>query len=355
MTAWSWTPNAKDYFEGAPSNAGVVLRVIPDDTMRGLELRTGAINLVVNDIDARHRARPCAPENRCTSSPQPGLDYAYVGINLRDPAARRRARGADARWGFAVDTAARSSSTCDEDSRFRQRRASSRRCPGRTPADLSGPDAVQSGRRGPPCSMRPAIPDPDGPPAPATRMRLTLKTSTAGSLRLQAAVIQQDLGRGSASPSTYAPTEFAHALRRRTSRGRFQLFTLQWVGVTPIRTCCGACSTRRANATGRLQPRVLQQRGGRSADRRGRRPRPTTVSGAGSYTRGAADHRRRTCRTSAFGTRRTSRSSSPACTASRSPRSPISRSSKMCTATRPVGRGSRPPKPMSLLLNRMFV
>ena len=38
------------YYGGAPANAGVVLKVVPDDTMRGLELRKGTVDLVVNDL-----------------------------------------------------------------------------------------------------------------------------------------------------------------------------------------------------------------------------------------------------------------------------------------------------------------
>src|SRR3990170_453964 len=38
------------YFGGAPRNHQVVLKVIPDDTMRGLELRKGTIDLIVNDL-----------------------------------------------------------------------------------------------------------------------------------------------------------------------------------------------------------------------------------------------------------------------------------------------------------------
>src|ERR1044071_7079288 len=39
-----------DYFEGPPANPGVVMKVIPDDTMRGLELRKDSVDLVVNDL-----------------------------------------------------------------------------------------------------------------------------------------------------------------------------------------------------------------------------------------------------------------------------------------------------------------
>src|SRR3954471_18305774 len=38
------------YFEGPAKNPGVVLKVVPDDTMRGLELRKGTVDLVVNDV-----------------------------------------------------------------------------------------------------------------------------------------------------------------------------------------------------------------------------------------------------------------------------------------------------------------
>ena len=38
------------HYRGAPANAGLVLKVVPDDTMRGLELRKGTVDLVVNDL-----------------------------------------------------------------------------------------------------------------------------------------------------------------------------------------------------------------------------------------------------------------------------------------------------------------
>ena len=38
------------YYGGAPANSGVMLKVVPDDTMRGLELRKGTVDLVVNDL-----------------------------------------------------------------------------------------------------------------------------------------------------------------------------------------------------------------------------------------------------------------------------------------------------------------
>ena len=72
-------------------------------------------------------------------------------------------------------------------------------------------------------------PDPDGA-GPAPRLRLTLKTSTAEFVRLQAAVIQQDLARIGVAVDVRTH-EFA-TLYADVLKGRFQLFTLQWVGVS---------------------------------------------------------------------------------------------------------------------------
>ena len=72
------------YMDGAPRNGGVVIKVVPDDTMRGLELRKGGVDLVVNDLapDIVHQLRS-DPALQVVEGP--GTDYAYVGINLRDP------------------------------------------------------------------------------------------------------------------------------------------------------------------------------------------------------------------------------------------------------------------------------
>ena len=73
-----------DYFRGAPANGGVVLKVVPDEIMRALELRKGSIDVVVNDLspDVIHQL---AEERSVTIAESPGTDYAYVGINMRDP------------------------------------------------------------------------------------------------------------------------------------------------------------------------------------------------------------------------------------------------------------------------------
>ena len=72
-------------------------------------------------------------------------------------------------------------------------------------------------------------PDPDGD-GPLPRFRLSLKTSTSEVYRVQAAAIQADLARVGIAvdvKSSELQTLFADVLH-----GNFQMYTLQWVGVT---------------------------------------------------------------------------------------------------------------------------
>ena len=201
---------------------GVVLRVIPDDTMRGLELRTGAIDLVINDL-APDIVRTLQREDRMQVVTAPGLDYAYVGMNLRDPLLK------DVRVRRALGLAVNSAAIIEH-----LRRGLAVPATGIIPAmswanagDLRPTpyDPDEAGR----LLDAAGYPDPDGA-GPAPRLRLTLKTSTAEFVRLQAAVIQQDLARIGVAVDVRTH-EFA-TLYADVLKGRFQLFTLQWVGVS---------------------------------------------------------------------------------------------------------------------------
>src|SRR5262249_27218580 len=90
----------KEYFGGAPKNDGIVLKVVPDDTMRGLELRKGTVDLIVNDL-APDIVWQLGEERQLGIATAAGTDYAYIGLNQRDPllqhAAVRRAIG------YAID------------------------------------------------------------------------------------------------------------------------------------------------------------------------------------------------------------------------------------------------------------
>jgi peptide/nickel transport system substrate-binding protein len=94
------TPFA-DAYGGAPANGGLLFKVVPDETMRGLELRNRSVDLVINDLspDVINDLGQTAAVSVVTA---PGTDYAYIGFNLRDPALRdARVRQAIS---YAVDT-----------------------------------------------------------------------------------------------------------------------------------------------------------------------------------------------------------------------------------------------------------
>ena len=215
------TPFAGSY-QGPARNSGLLFKVVPDETMRGLELRKGSVDLVVNDLspDLVHGLEEQAGLQVVTA---PGTDFAYLGFNVRDPLlADVRIRRA---IGFAIDYDAIVTYL---------RRGLAR------PASSLVPSISWAARPGPPAFAHdPAraralldeagFPDPDGD-GPAPRFPLTLKTSTAEAYRVQAAVIQQDLadvGIALEIRSYEFATLFADVVR-----GNVQLYTLQFVGIT---------------------------------------------------------------------------------------------------------------------------
>ena len=210
------------YFGGAPANSGVVIKVVPDDTMRGLELRKGGVDLVVNDLapDIVHQLRE-DPGLQVVEAP--GSDYAYVGINLRDPVL------GDVRVRRALSHA------IDRDAIVRHlRRGLAAPAVGILPpmSWAFAPDVARY-PYDPAEAMRlldeAGYRDPDGP-GPAARLHLTLKVSSTEFNRLQSSVLQQDFARIGVALEvrTY---EFA-TLYADVLKGNFQLYTLQWVGVS---------------------------------------------------------------------------------------------------------------------------
>lgn len=208
------------YWNGAPRNAGIVLKVIPDDTMRGLELRKGTADVIVNDMppDIVHQMETTGDFTIVRS---PGLDFSYLGFNMRDPAVSdRRVRQA---IGYATNR--------DAIVKY-LRRDLAHAATGLLPPQAWAyePDIFtftfdpgkakqlldEAGYR-----------DPDGD-GPLPRLRLSLKVSTNEEVRLQSTVIQQDLrqvGIDLDVRSYEFATVFADILK-----GNFQIMSLQWVG-----------------------------------------------------------------------------------------------------------------------------
>lgn len=212
----------RDYFRGPPTNDGVVLKVVPDEIMRALELRKGTIDMVVNDLSP-DVIQQLEAEKSVTIAESPGIDYAYVGINMRDPILKdKRVRHA---LGYAIDRQA----IVDY-----LRRGLARPAVGiLPPASWAYDEGVFQFSHDPAKAIalleEAGYRDPDGD-GPEPRLRLSLKVSTNEFIRLQAAVIQQDLKQVGIDLDVRS-YEFA-TLYADVLKGNFQLFTLQWVGVS---------------------------------------------------------------------------------------------------------------------------
>ncbi|MDQ3171572.1 MAG: ABC transporter substrate-binding protein [Acidobacteriota bacterium] len=211
-----------DYYNGAARNAGLVLKMVPDDTMRGLELRKGSVDLVVNDL-APDIIHTLLDEGRIKVETAPGVDYAYLGFNLRDPLLQdARVRQA---IGFAIDR--------DAIVKYLRRDLAQVATGIIPPLSWAYAGDQQSFTFDPARARRlldeAGYRDPDGQGS-EPRLRLTLKTSTSEVYRVQAAVIQRDLaevGIALELRSMELATLFGDIIR-----GNVQLYTLQWVGAT---------------------------------------------------------------------------------------------------------------------------
>jgi peptide/nickel transport system substrate-binding protein len=210
------------YYAGKPVNDGLVFKVVPDDTMRGLELRKGTVDLIVNDL-APDIIGELQKEGRVRITEAPGTDYAYMGLNLRDPMLQhlpvRQAIG------YAIDRQAIV--------RYLRRNLATVSV-GIVPSmswafEPDVFDFTHDPQKAKALLDAGGFPDPDGD-GPLPRFRLSLRTSTTEVYRVQAAAIQHDLARVGIAidiRSNEIQTLFQDVLR-----GNFQLYTLQWVGVT---------------------------------------------------------------------------------------------------------------------------
>jgi len=193
--------------------------VLPDDTMRGLELRKGSIDLVVNDLppDIVHQFEG----KGFAIAKAPGLDYQYLGVNMLDPILKdKRVRQA---IGYAIDRHAIVEYL---------RRGLARPATGLIPSQAWAyePDIFQftyDPNRARQLLDEAGYKDPDGD-GPLPRLHLSLKVGNAEEFRLQATVIQQQL-REVGIDLDVRSYEFA-TMYADVLAGNFQMYQLQWVG-----------------------------------------------------------------------------------------------------------------------------
>ncbi len=210
-----------DYWQGRPDLDRLVLRVVPDATVRALELEKGSVQLVVSDLapDVLGRFR----ENRAFRVvADPGSKYTYLGLNLEDPTlsdvrVRRaialaidRHRLVDSLWqGLGVVTETML-----------------------PPGHWARHEGLEPLPHDPAAARRlldqAGFPDPDGD-GPQTRIALTYKTSTDETALLQAQILQAMLAEAGIALAIRS-YEFA-TFYSDIKRGNFQVFSLTWTGV----------------------------------------------------------------------------------------------------------------------------
>ncbi|MGD2062061.1 MAG: ABC transporter substrate-binding protein [Nitrospirota bacterium] len=218
----AWLPDQQlrftrfaDYTDGPVGLSGLTVRVLPDATVRALELERGGVDLVINDLPVDTLPRLASlPHLRLVTSPS--TNFFYMGLNLQDPSLR------DVRVRRAVACAIDPAPIIDHILRGQATPATGMLPPDHwayhQPADLPSFD---------PHRARRLLDQARGSGAPP--LRLEYKTSTDETARLVAQVIAQQLAQVGVDVSlrSYEWGTFYGDIKA----GRFQLYCLTWTGV----------------------------------------------------------------------------------------------------------------------------
>ena len=197
-------------------------RVIPDDTVRTLELARGSVDFVENAIEPEGVRWLARRPGLCVER-SAGSTFQYLGINFRDPRLRNgRVRQAIAQ---AIDRRALSTYLLDDAARL---------ATGLLPPEHWAYEAGVEPYAYDPASARRLLdeagyPDPDDQ-GPRMRFRLSYKTTTLDSRRrigeaLQAMLAAVGIG---LDVRSYEWGTFYDDIRR----GNFELYSLAWVGIS---------------------------------------------------------------------------------------------------------------------------
>ena len=210
-----------DYFGHVPSIVRARFRIVPEATVRALELRKGTADVVLNALTP-DMVPVLARQAELEVTEQPGTIYFYVAYNLDDPAlARREVRQALA---YATDRASLVTYLLHGQARI----ADSLLPPNHWAYE---PDVLRYNydpARAEQLLDAAGFPRRAGPVGRGMRLKLTLKTSTEELPRLLGAVFQEQWRRVGVELEL-RPLEFA-TLYADIARGNFQLYTLRWVG-----------------------------------------------------------------------------------------------------------------------------
>jgi peptide/nickel transport system substrate-binding protein len=209
-----------DYHDGVPAISRLVLREVPDSTVRVLELQKGSVQLVVNGLTPDQV--PAFRENPAFQvTESPGANYAYVGVNLTDPIlSDSRVRRAIA---LALDRQVLVESLWRGLADVTETMMPAGHWSRNNDLEPMTRDLATAAK----LLNEAGYPDPEGP---EPRLRLTFKTSTNEDTLLQAQIIQAmlaDVGIELELRSYEFATFYGDI-----KQGNFQLFSMIWTGIT---------------------------------------------------------------------------------------------------------------------------
>lgn len=209
-------------FSGPPRLKRLVFKVVPENTVRVLELEKGSVQLIQNLIPPELLGR-IKEKDTLKIIKKPGSTYAYMGFNLEDSILQKKAvRQAIA---YAVDRESIIKFILGSMAKPAGGILSKANWAYEKDVDVYqfDPDKARQ------LLDKAGFPDPDQD-GPAPRFTLTYKTSQNEQSRRVAEVIQEQLakvGIGISIKSYEWGTFFADI-----RGGNFQLYTLKWVGIT---------------------------------------------------------------------------------------------------------------------------
>ncbi len=210
------------YYLGPARMEVIRFKIVPQVTVRMLELRKGSVQMVINDLnpDILQQFRG-NPDFQVLETP--GCTYAYIGFNLTDPLlSDRRVRRAIA-MAINIDEMVNDWA-----------RGTSVPATGLIPPmswawvpDLPRPPFD------PPAAMelldRAGFPDPDGPDGPAPRFSLEFKGSTSDVSRQKSAILKEYL-RQVGIELNIRQLEWG-TFYEDIRKGFFQIYSLNWTGI----------------------------------------------------------------------------------------------------------------------------
>jgi peptide/nickel transport system substrate-binding protein len=211
-----------DYFEGKPRLSGIVFKIVPDSTVRLLELSQGGIHLLQNDIPP-DLFPFLEKRDNLKIIKERGTTYSYLGFNLKDPVLKNiKVRKAIA---HAIDR--------ESIIRYILKGLVTSASGILSPHNWAYEGNVKIFEYNKTKALRlldeAGFKDPDGD-GPETRFKLTFKTSTDRLRKRIAEIIQQQLrvvGIGIDIMAYEWGTLYSDI-----KSGNFQLYSLSWVGIT---------------------------------------------------------------------------------------------------------------------------